>query len=163
MQNKKIKRGILPLLALLLLINSCNLFETSTEDSQNIAISGTWESTSDWGTSKLEISDTVFKSFWNNELSYEGEIIIFKNGKLNANSSTDDLTGFGYFSVIYSGGMGDGKYGIVRWKSLKTESDITTMSYSEGYKDGNYFDSAEEAETGMDDSYFPTYSDITKK
>ena len=163
MQNNKIKRGILPILALLLLINSCNLFEKSIEDSQGIAIAGTWESISSFGTSKIEISNTVFKSFWNDELSYEGKIINFKNGKLNANSTTVNLTDFGYFTVLYNGGTGDSKYGIIRWKSLKTEGNITTMSYSEGYKNKIYYTSAEEAEAGMDDSFFGTYSSITKK
>lgn len=164
MNKNKIIRGFLPLVALLLLINSCNIFDPSA-DNKTLNIIGTWESTSSWGTSKIEITGTTYENYWNNTLSYQGEIKNLKNNELNAGSSTTGLTDYGFFTVLYSGGSGDGKYGIVRWKSLKTTTGVTTMSYCEGsnYPTSTYYDSASEAEAGMDDSYFAFYSEITKK
>ncbi len=168
MNNKTSKRGFLiPLLALLLLLNSCDL--SKNETSVELSTLGTW--TDAYG-GKIEITVDQYTSYWSNNgvetLSHTAEITSFKNNELNADEAETSVGDYGYFVVKYdltNGGAGAGKYGIVRWKSLTALVDVTTMSYSEGYNTTGYFDTEDEAIAGMtaEANYFGWYSTMTKE
>lgn len=168
MKNTKLKRGLLlPFLSLLLLLNSCNLLENN--ETESLSITGIWV---DAYGGKIEVTEDLYSSYWSNNgtltLSHKGEIVSFTNNSLNGGESENITGGYGYLVIKYdteNGGAGSGKYGILRWKSLTTTSNETTMSYSEGFNDSVYFDTEEEAISGMTNAsgYFNFYSSTTKE
>ncbi len=177
MINKTLKRGLfLPLVALLFVLNSCDLNDSSKPapvvepnvievipySHKNLPIEGTWSN--EWGT--YTFSNSVF-----NVGGYsEGNIVKIVNDSFNAGDKPDTEGDHGFFIVKFNGGAGINKYGVVRWKSLKTVENVTTLKYSEGsnYKDadntGIYYNTLEEAEINMRDNrgFFKFYSTVTK-
>ncbi|QEN05247.1 hypothetical protein EW093_11160 [Thiospirochaeta perfilievii] len=169
MNNKTLRRGfITPLIALLLLLNSCNLFDNQT--TTELSIVGTWLDPSSGG--KIEVTSNEYSSYWSNNgqltQSHKGKITSFENGTYNGSEVETSTGEYGYITIKYdsiNGGAGAGKYGILRWKSLITDNGVTTMSYSEGYNSGTYFETEAEAKIGMTDeaNYFNFYSTTTKE
>lgn len=179
MNNKLLKKGLfLSLLALLFVFSGCNLDNTGND---YLAIIGTWENQY----SKIEITDKLYTNYYEDwstadtidyVKSYDATIEKYVNNKFYGDETTDTEGDFGYIVVKYNGGAGNGKYGVIRWKSLTTSGDVTTMSYSEGHngvygsdfsviKAPVYFDSPVEAEAGMNNKseYFNSFSNIAKK
>ncbi len=161
----------MPFIALLLLINSCNLGDSQTNESvtEDLAVIGTW--TGSYG-GEIVFSETLYSNSYSKSgvltLSHKGEIVKFSNSSFNASESTTAEGDYGYIVIKYddtNGGAGKGKFGVLRWKELKTDSGVTTLSYSEGYNSGIYFDSADLAEAGMTDTtkYFGWFSAMSKK
>lgn len=146
--NKLLKRGLL-LLALLFVLTGCNLTVDETNSlTYEDSIVGT--SSTNYG-GEITFTETLYdKDGW-----CEGSIEKIVNGRYNENITPTTEGDYGYLVVKFNGGAGTGKYGVVRWRSLKNVNDVITFEYSEGsnYKDqqnpGTYFNSVEEAEAGM--------------
>lgn len=113
-------------------------------------IVGTWTNT--YG--DVSFTETYYDGGYSS-----GTIDSIHYNTLNADSTTTDTSGYGYMVILYDAGSGDGKYGVLRWKDLTSDS----VNYSEGYGDGTYYDTAAEAEAGMDNTYFTWYSDLARK
>lgn len=174
--KKNIRKGQIVLIVLLLLFTtSCDiidLFSDTDSDDDSLALIGTWTSSSE----KIVVTEDSFYNYYGSEdawtLYYTGTIENYENNALNADSTTTYSDGYGYITVLYDGGSGDGQYGVIRWEDLTTTDGTTTISYSAGYYDdddtdldwsGTYYDTADEAEIGMDDTYFSWYSSLTKQ
>lgn len=138
--NFNLRKLFLPLVALLLLLSSCNL-----SDEKDPSIIGTW--TNSYG--DISITNEVYDAGFSG-----GDIISF----------SDKEAVSGHFVIVFTKSWGDaanGKYGVVRWRNLTEDS----VEYLEGYNNGIYFDSADEAVAGMDDSFFPVglYTPLERK
>lgn len=166
LNNQLFKKVLLPLALLVFTLSSCELFVEETED---FLVAGTW--TGSFG-SKIVLTEDRYESYFGDALFLSAEIVDFENGEFNTSTELAELGEHGYLTLKYNGGAGNGKYGVLRWHSLETVDGVTTFSYSEGAKDGNpdpnvfegiYFDSEDEAEAGMDDTFFTWFSLMTKQ
>lgn len=168
MLNKLKKRvALISLILMVLFLNGCDFLGMFKDDETDITISlnGSWAYSSASTSADKVVTDTVIEaiSIWDGvDYGYDAEIQKSVVGSYNAGSSSTDLTNCGYFVVLYDGGAGDGKYGVIRWNNYITANDETTVEFSEGYSNGTYYDTVEAAEDGMDDTYFTYYSTLYK-
>lgn len=174
MNNFKLRKLFLPLVMLLFVFSSCDLDNSDTKKDDPVIdppvlkplqIIGTWNNEY----TKLTLTDSILTNYYYNN----GEAVKYYDANIvkYTNESEDNT---GSIVVLYNGGAGAGKYGVIKWKELKEADGTVSFKYIEGYKRANpdvendysgiYFDSADEAEEGMDDSFFPEakYSTITE-
>ncbi len=98
--------------------------------------------------------------------SYACDIIAFVEDDWNAGESGSG--NFGYFVIEFTdppiwNPAAQDKFTIVRWENLRSALGVETVSYSEGYKNGTYFVTADAALTGETTAdYFAFFSTVTK-
>lgn len=179
---------------------ACFPFNQGNGDYEDIEIKGTWLDEGENWKQKLVITNTKITNYWsesliktnkgnkddNLELFWEARIYKFDNEKWNGEEFGSGDHGYMVLKYTIASEVhpeAKDKYMVLRWKSLTTSGDVTTMSWSEGYKKdpdpdnylgkcgypevycGLYFDTYQEAIDNATDGegFFGMYSEITKE
>lgn len=113
-------------------------------------VEGTWVKEGDFP-QKWEIKDGVFNVYYSldgTEPAYSYNIVEFDNGGFNGGETGQGECGYAVISIkTPSQYMPESGYNILRWQNLEVVDGETKVDMIEGYKDGEYLDSAEDAKT----------------
>ncbi len=136
------------------------------------SINGTWVSSSTYGTEKfvIDIDNKTFTNYWNDSETYAGSIWIIKTYWYD----DDEYSTEGDIIMKYTRSMNSdytysetapdvGKYYIVHYSDLTTNSVKISGAYKEGGKTSTDRPSGAMMEFTEDNGYFSAYSECVKQ